>query len=79
MDAKKKRPRRRLNSILVDAIYPIAEVKRRLGWTDSALRGAKNRGLKVHYSGKRGYLLGRELLRFIEADSNGSNTHSSLK
>ena len=50
-------------------LYTIEEAKRRLGWTDSAYRALKRRGLRVMKSGKRCYLSGREILRFLEQDS----------
>jgi hypothetical protein len=49
--------------------YTIEEAKSRLGWTDSALRAAKRRGLKLLASGKRRYVTGREILRFLQAEA----------
>lgn len=46
-------------------IYRIDEAQRRLGWSASALRSAKRRGLVVLKSGKRSYLTGREIFRFL--------------
>lgn len=50
-------------------LYTIDEAKRRLGWSDSALRSAKRRGLKLLASGKRRYVTGREVLRFLQSQS----------
>ena len=47
--------------------YTIAEAKARLGWTDSALRAAKRRGLRLLTCGKRRYVTGEELRRFLES------------
>jgi len=48
-------------------IYGLEEAKHRLGWTNAAYRAAKRRGLRVLACGKRRYLSGREILRFLEA------------
>ena len=49
-------------------VYRLDEAKRRLGWSDSAFRAARRRGLNVLVSGKRRYITGQEILRFLEAD-----------
>lgn len=48
-------------------LYTIEEAKRRLRWTESAFRAAKTRGLTLLVCGKRRYVTGREILRFLEA------------
>jgi hypothetical protein len=48
--------------------YTIEEAKARLGWTDSALRSAKRRGLHLLRCGKRRYLTGEEIRRFLESN-----------
>jgi hypothetical protein len=48
-------------------IYTIEEAKLRLRWSDSALRMAKRRGLRLLVCGKRRYLTGREILRFLQS------------
>ena len=53
--------------ISVLEVYGIEEAKRRLGWTTAAFRAAKRRGLRILICGKRRYLTGREILRFLEA------------
>ena len=50
-------------------IYTLDEAKRRLRWTDSAVRSARRRGLRLIKCGKRKYLSGQELLRFLESIS----------
>jgi hypothetical protein len=50
-------------------LYTLEEVKRRLRWTDSALRAAKRRGLILLPCGKRRYVTGREIIRFLLADA----------
>lgn len=46
-------------------LYTLEEAKRRMRWTDSALRAAKRRGLKLLDCGKRRYVTGREIMRFL--------------
>lgn len=58
-------PRRGVISI--HEVYSLSAAKLRLGWTDSALRAAKRRGLRLLPSGKRRYVAGAEILRFLEA------------
>ena len=53
--------------IAADELYTLEEAKRRLRWTASALRSAKRRGLRVLVCGKRHYITGKELIRFLEA------------
>jgi hypothetical protein len=53
--------------ISVLEIYTVEEAKARLGWTDSALRSAKRKGLTLIACGKRRYVTGREILRFLES------------
>lgn len=48
-------------------VYTLEEAKRRLRWTDSAVRAAKRRGLRLIKCGKRKYVTGQELLRFLES------------
>ena len=53
--------------IAVGRLYTIAEAKARLGWSDSAFRAAKRRGLRLLLCGKRRYITGDEVLRFLES------------
>ena len=52
--------------ISVHELYTLEESKRRLRWTESALRTARRRGLKLLSCGKRKYLSGKEIFRFLE-------------
>ena len=52
-------------AILPDALYRLDEAAARMGWGSHALRAARRRGLRVHRSGKRGYITGRDLLAFV--------------
>jgi hypothetical protein len=53
--------------ISIQELYRIEEAKARLGWSDSALRAAKRRGLQVIVCGKRRYVTGNEIFRFLES------------
>ena len=48
-------------------VYTIQELEVPLRWTDSALRAAKRRGLRLLQCGKRRYVSGKELVRFLES------------
>jgi len=48
-----------------NVVYRIDEVKRRMGWRDSAFRAACRNGLRVHRVGKRGYVAGLDLVAYI--------------
>jgi hypothetical protein len=47
-------------------VYRLDEAKARLGWSDSALRAAKRRGLQILVCGKRRYIAGKAIARFLE-------------
>ncbi len=53
--------------------YGIEEAKQRLGWTTAAFRAAKRRGLRVLICGKRRYVTGREVIRFLEAQQDDAS------
>jgi hypothetical protein len=57
--------------ISIFELYGIEEAKRRLGWTTAACRAAKRRGLRVLVCGKRRYVTGREIFRFLQAQQEG--------
>ena len=50
-------------------LYRADEFKARMGWSDSAFRAARRRGLKTHPCGKRVYVLGRDVFEFISGSS----------
>lgn len=55
--------------LALDEFYTIKEAQSRLGWSDAALRAAKRRGLKLLRSGKRRYVTGQEILRFLQHET----------
>ena len=56
---------------LIDSntLYRADEFKARMGWSDSAFRAARGRGLKTYPCGKRVYVLGRDAFNFISGCS----------
>ena len=62
-----------LGVISSSEIYTLEEAKARLGWTDSALRAAKRRGLQLLVCGKRRYIAGDEISRFLRSLQTASN------
>lgn len=52
-----------------DELYRFDDAAARLGWGDQARRAARRKGLKVHRSGKRNYVLGKDLLAFITGEA----------
>jgi len=49
------------------ALYRVDELKARMGWSDSALRSARRRGLKVRRDGKRAYILGEDVISYMKS------------
>jgi hypothetical protein len=60
--------------ISVLEVYGIEEAKRRLGWTTAAFRAAKRRGLHLLICGKRRYITGREIVRFLESQQDAPSS-----
>ncbi len=53
-------------------LYTLDEAKRRLGWGAHAMRMARRAGLNVRYTGRRGYVLGRDIIEHIQQHSRDS-------
>jgi len=63
-------PRRDFPGVIsIHEIYTLREAKGRLGWSESAFREAKRRGLVVVASGKRRYLTGTAILAYLQSCS----------
>ena len=58
--------------ISVHELYTLDEARKRLRWTESALRAARRRGLNLLSSGKRKFVTGQEILRFLESEQEAS-------
>jgi len=54
-------------AISLHDLCTIEEAKARLRWTDPALRAAKRNGLTLLKCGKRRYVTGHEISRFLES------------
>ncbi len=60
-------PALRLSPGFIDPVcmYRIDELKARMGWRDASFRAACRAGLKTHRCGKRGFVMGHEVIAFI--------------
>ncbi len=52
--------------ISADAAYSLEQVKFRLGLGTAALRTARRKGLVVRRIGRRSFVMGRDLLEFLD-------------
>ena len=52
--------------ISADQLYTLEEIRARLGLGLAALRTARRQGLKVRRIGRRGYVLGRDVMAYVE-------------
>lgn len=50
-----------------DDLYTLTEFKRRVGLSDGALRKARRSGLRVSYAHRRGYVLGRDWIDYVQS------------
>ena len=62
-------PARSQHTVREDEIVPLAELDVRLGLGPSAIRTARRQGLKVRRIGRRKFVLGRDLIAFLESRS----------
>jgi hypothetical protein len=62
-------PARAEQTVREDEIVPLAELDVRLGLGPSAIRTARRQGLKVRRIGRRKFVLGRDLIAFLESRS----------
>lgn len=67
MDRREQPARHRLPGVVhPEDLYRADELKGRMGWSDSALRAARRRGLVVRREGKRAYILGEDVIAYIK-------------
>ncbi len=67
MDGRQQPTRHRLpGEVHPEVLYRADELKGRMGWSDSALRAARRRGLVVRREGKRAYVLGEDVIDYIK-------------
>lgn len=55
-----------------DQLYTLEEIRARLGLGTAALRTARRKGLKVRRVGRRGFVLGRDVMNYVERDGNSN-------
>ncbi len=60
-------PRKPPGCVSADTLYTLAEIRDRLRLGPQAMREARRAGLVVRRIGRRGYVLGRDLIRFLDA------------
>jgi hypothetical protein len=60
---------RPLQAVSENEVVPLAELDSRLGLGPSAIRMARRQGLKVHRIGRRKFVIGRDLITFLESRS----------
>jgi hypothetical protein len=67
MERQEQAVRHRLpGEICSGVLYRADELKGRMGWSDSAFRSARRRGLKVRRDGKRAYILGEDVIAYLK-------------
>lgn len=54
-------------------MYSLAEAKARMGWGVHAFRAARRKGLKVLHQGRRGFVMGDELIRHVTENGAATN------
>ncbi len=59
-------PTEAIGEIRSDCVYTLDEAKARTGLGAAALRTARRQGLKVRKIGRRAYVLGRDIMAYIE-------------
>jgi hypothetical protein len=57
----------RSGEIRADAAYPLGAFMQITGLGRHGMRAARRAGLRVHYVQKRGFVLGRDFLAYLEA------------
>ena len=58
-----------IGPIRSDELYPLVDLKRRAGLSVAALRQARRKGLRVQYIGRRGFVLGSDLIEYAAQSS----------
>ncbi len=65
MSAAVERPRSS-GLISADCLYTLSEIQLRLGMGIHAMRMARRSGLKVRRVGRRSYVLGKDVMEYVE-------------
>lgn len=56
--------------IIAHELYTLEALKRRVGIRDAALRAARRAGLQVYYKHRRGFVYGRDWIKYVCAPDN---------
>jgi hypothetical protein len=59
--------------ISADVLYTLPELKKRLQLGDHAMRTARRKGLVVTRIGRRGYVLGKDVMTFVASLGNSGS------
>lgn len=54
-----------LGTVTADAIYTLDFIRVHLGLGQSAIREARRKGLPIKYVGRKGFVLGSDLIAFV--------------
>lgn len=49
-----------------DVVYTLQRAMMEMNWGRAAFRTARRRGLRVKYAGRTGYVMGRDLIDYID-------------
>ena len=69
--SEKKGPPASLGPIRPDELYPFRVLQSRLGWGTAALKTARDDGLRVGRYKNLHYVMGSELIRFLQSQQSG--------
>jgi len=61
--------RHTVGEVRADSLYTLEELSRRLGLGTAALRTARRSGLVVRRIGRRSYVLGRDLIDYVDRNA----------
>lgn len=53
-------------AITGDELYTLDEIRQRLGLGVAAMRSARRQGLRVRRIGRRGFVLGKDLISYVD-------------
>jgi hypothetical protein len=69
MPRKNRRTEPEPAAIRADEILPLVVLKQRFGWGDCSVSQAQKAGLRMLTFGSKKYVLGAELIRFLQAQN----------
>jgi hypothetical protein len=66
-------PERNPSPIIPGSLYTLQDFQKATGMRKTALRTARQNGLRVHYVGNRGYILADDFLDYVKIQGKESN------